>query len=132
MSETRPDLLARILAFASVTEICTGLVLMLDPALVAKLLLGVDATGLAILFGRCFGVSLLALGLACWPDRQTGEVSTAAGGAMLAYNTLIAAYLAYLGTVDHLAGMLLWPAVVLHAVVALLLFLNRNKRRQSG
>ena len=132
MSETRPDLLARILTFASVTEICTGLVLMLDPALVAKLLLGVDATGLAILFGRCFGVSLLALGLACWPDQQTGEVSTAAGGAMLAYNTLIAVYLAYLGTVDHLAGMLLWPAVVLHAVVALLLFLNRNKRRQSG
>ncbi len=132
MSETKLGAVAKILAFAAVTEAATGLALMFGPALVAKLLLGIDIDGTASLFGRCFGVSLLALGLACWPDRQSGAITTAAVRAMLAYNALIAVYLAYLGTVDHLAGMLLWPAVVLHAVVALLLFLNRNKRRQSG
>jgi hypothetical protein len=40
---------------------------------------------------------------------------------MLTYNVLIALYLAYLGTVGHLGGVLWWPAVALHTVVALLL-----------
>ena len=40
---------------------------------------------------------------------------------MLTYNALIALYLAYVGTVAHLGGLLLWPAVALHGVVALLL-----------
>ena len=40
---------------------------------------------------------------------------------MLVYNVLIALFLVYLFTVGHLGGVLLWPAVVLHAVVALLL-----------
>jgi hypothetical protein len=44
---------------------------------------------------------------------------------MLIYNALIALYLAYLGTIAHLGGALLWPAVVLHGVVAGLL-LNRR------
>jgi hypothetical protein len=38
---------------------------------------------------------------------------------MLIYNALIALYLGYLGTVQHASGMLLWPAVLLHAVVAM-------------
>ena len=41
--------------------------------------------------------------------------------AMLIYNVLIAAYLGYLGTIGHLQGLLLWPGVGLHALVALCL-----------
>jgi hypothetical protein len=49
---------------------------------------------------------------------------------MLVYNALIATYLAYLGTAGHLGGLLLWPAVALHAVVALLLAWTwRDNRR---
>ena len=45
-------------------------------------------------------------------------------------NALIALFLAYLGTVERLGGLLLWPGVVLHAVVALLLIWSwRNERR---
>ena len=40
---------------------------------------------------------------------------------MLFYNVLIASYLAWLGAIGHREGLLLWPAVALHAVVALLL-----------
>ena len=40
---------------------------------------------------------------------------------MLVYNVLIAVYLGYLGTAGHLKGVLLWPGVALHALVALLL-----------
>jgi hypothetical protein len=52
--------------------------------------------------------------------------------AMLIYNVLIVLYLAYLGTVGHQRGLLLWPAVALYAVVALLLvrtlFADRRTR----
>jgi hypothetical protein len=48
---------------------------------------------------------------------------------MLTYNALIALYLAYLGTLGHLRGFLLWPAVALHAVVAALLVWTWRKER---
>ena len=111
----------KILGFASVVEVGTGLVLLIDPAIVVTLLLGAEVSGVGTLLGRCFGIALLALGLACWPSRQRAESGAPAFRAMLIYNVLIALYLAYLGTVGHLGGLLLWPVVALHAVVALLL-----------
>lgn len=37
---------------------------------------------------------------------------------MLFYNVLIASYLPRRGMFGHLVGLLLWPVVALHAVVA--------------
>ena len=129
MSETRLITQRNILAFASVVEAGTGLVLMIDPALVGTLLLGAEVSGAGILLGRCFGIALLALGLACWPSRQRSESGSPALRAMLTYNLLIALYLFYLGTIRHLGGVLLWPGVVLHTAVALLLVWTwRNER----
>jgi hypothetical protein len=130
MSEASLNTPRKILAFAAVVEAGTGLVLMIDPALVVKLLLGADVSGVGILLGRCFGIALLALGMACWPSRQRSENSAPALRAMLTYNLLIALYLAYLGTVRHLDGVLLWPGVALHAVVALLLVWTWRNERQ--
>jgi hypothetical protein len=39
---------------------------------------------------------------------------------MLTYNVLVTAYLIYLGVGGELVGKLLWPAVALHAALALL------------
>ena len=121
---------AKILRFTAIVEVATGLALMTDPALVVALLLGADLTGGLVPLGRVAGVALLALGLACWPDGQpTGSGSPALRG-MLAYNVLIALYLIYLGAVAHQGGLLLWPAVVLHGVVAfLLVWTARTARR---
>ena len=121
MSETGRDALRRILAFAAAVEVGTGLVLIVDPAIVVELLLGAEVSGAGTPLGRCFGIALLALGLACWPSRQRAESGSPAFRAMLTYNALIALYLTYLGTVGHIGGLLLWPGVVLHAVVVLLL-----------
>ena len=133
MSESSPNTLRTILAFAAVVEVGTGLVLMIDPAIVAALLLGAEISGVGTLLGRCFGIALLALGLACWPSRQRAESGSPAVRAMLTYNALIALYLTYLGTVGHIGGLLLWPGVVLHAVVALLLvWMWRNERRTGA
>ena len=111
----------KILAFSSVAEIGTGIVLVFDPALVVRLLLGADISGIAIVVGRCFGIALLALGLACWPSRESAPGNAAACRGMLVYNAAIALFLAYLFVAEHMSGILLWPAVLLHGAVALLL-----------
>ena len=85
---------AKILAFAALVEAGTGIALMLDPLLVVTLLLGTDLTGTGIMLGRCFGLALLALGLACWPGRKNGGSDFPPTlRAMLIYNLLIALYL---------------------------------------
>ena len=129
VSEANLDNRRKILAFAVIVEVCTGLALMVDPAVVAALLVGADLSGVGAVLGRCFGIALVALGLACWPRRKRAEDNSAAFRAMLTYNALIALYLAYLGRLGHLRGFLLWPAIALHAVVALLLAWTWHKEQ---
>ena len=111
-------MLAKLLGFAAIVEIGTAVAVIVVPQPVVALLLGENVTGIGIPVARCFGVALLGLGLACWPSGQGG---TSPFRAMLAYNVLIALYLAYLFTAAHVGGVLLWPAVALHAAVAILL-----------
>jgi hypothetical protein len=53
---------------------------------------------------------------------------------MLTYSFLITIYLVYLGVVEHLIGMLLWPAVAAHVVFTLLLVAawRHNRQRPGG
>jgi hypothetical protein len=113
--------LRKALFFTVLVELGTGAALIADPAIVVRLLLGADLAGVGIVAGRCFGVALVALALACWPARPTvgGGRGTLRG--MLVYNALIALYLVELGAVAQMKGMLLWPAAILHALVALAL-----------
>jgi hypothetical protein len=130
MGEISPGILWRILTVAAVLEAGTGLALIVDPALVVALLLGVSVSDLELVLGRCFGLALLSLGLACGSRGARFETPPLAAGAMLLYNALIAVYLAYLGSLHGMAGPLLWPAVALHLVVASLLVLAwRNSKR---
>jgi len=115
-------MLKKLLYFAAIVEIGTGLALLLDPAIVVTLLLGTDVSGVGIPLGRCFGIALLALDLACWPSRGSARANSPPVRAMLVYNLLIAPFLVYLFTVGHIGGVLLWPGVALHAAMALLLF----------
>ena len=111
----------KVLVFSAVAEFLTGLALLADPALVVRLLVGGETAGAGLVVARAFGVALLALSIACWPGGKLDPVGRAAFRGMLVYNALIALYLAGLGTVAHMEGMLLWPAAVLHALVALAL-----------
>lgn len=114
--------LKRLLAIAAAGEALTGLALFASPATVARLLLGAEVTGVGAAIARVTGIALFALGVGCWPG-------PAAKG-MLAYGALVTAYLAYLGIRGEWAGPLLWPAVIVHAVLTVAL--ARAARRKSG
>jgi hypothetical protein len=86
---------------------------MIAPSLVGRLLLREELTDIAIPVARVGGIALIALGVACWPGPpRTG---------MLIYSATITLYLAYVGFTGGLSGILLWPAVALHAILTVLL-----------
>ena len=103
----------KILVVAAVSEIVTGVALLIVPSLVGRLLLGEELTGIAIPVARVAGIALIALGIACWPGTPLLG--------MLTYSAAITLYLAYVGVVGGMSGMLLWPAVVVHAILTALL-----------
>jgi hypothetical protein len=104
----------KLLTLAAVIEVGTGVGLLVVPSLVVRLLLGAELAGVSIPVARVTGIALIAFGVCCWPG------STALCG-MLTYGALVTVYLAYLGLLGGFTGILLWPAVVLHAVLTLLL-----------
>jgi hypothetical protein len=103
----------RVMIFAAVGEAGTGLALVIVPSFVGWLLLGEELTGIAIPIARVAGIALIALGVACWSG--TPLVG------MLTYSAAITLYLAYVGFAGGLSGILLWPAVVVHTVLTVLL-----------
>ena len=67
--------------------------------------------------------SRLGIGVLAGTAARGGRPARRSRG-MLIYNVLVALFLAYLGAVAHMEGVLLWPGVALHAVVAVLLVLT--------
>jgi hypothetical protein len=121
--------LRKVLVFTTLVELATGVALIAVPGIVVRLLLGGELAGPGVATARCFGVALVALAFACWPGGTRVEGGRAPFQAMLIYNALIASYLAWLGTAHSMKGLLLWPAVALHAAVALLLVWTRRPSR---
>jgi hypothetical protein len=107
-----------VLPLAAVAEVLTGLSLLLAPALVARLLLGIALTQPFDAVARVAGIALVGLGLACWPGPPRFG--------MLVYGAGVAVYLTALGLTGT-AGPLLWPAVALHALLSLGLFAGLSR-----
>jgi len=103
----------RVLILAAACEAATGVALLIVPSLVGRLLFGEELTGVAIAVARVTGIALIALGVACWPGPPLVG--------MLSYNAAVTLYLAYVGVAGGLTGVLLWPVVILHLILAALL-----------
>ena len=99
----------RALTFAAIGEVGTGLTLLVVPSLVGRWLFGEDLTGVALPIARVAGIALIGLGVACWPGTPLLG--------MLIYSAAVMLYLAYLGCAGAATGIVLWPAVVLHAIL---------------
>jgi len=81
-----------LFALSAIAELATGIALVVVPARVVGLLLDPALSDSVVPVARIAGIALFALGLACWPGRSGS--TAAAWRALLAYNLLVATYLA--------------------------------------
>jgi len=112
---------AHFLIVTAIVEAGTGLLLLFLPAVPLVLLLGVSqAAPEAIFIGRVTGAGLLAIGVASWlgrnDERSPAQLGLLVG--VLIYDGAAAALLGYAGLVLSMAGIALWPAVVIHTALA--------------
>jgi hypothetical protein len=103
-----------ILALSAAAEAGTGLLLLAWPPIVVRLLFGAELTGAGVIMSRIAGIALIGMGVACWPSNSASQPLNG----MLTYSTLAMLYLTYIGVRGELAGVLLWPAVVVHAILS--------------
>src|SRR5208283_961860 len=106
----------KVLAFAALAEAGTGAILLAYPQIVIRLLFAAEVGGIGVVVGRFAGIALLGLGVACWPGNSARQQLYG----MLTYSTLVTPYLIVVG-LRGAAGILLWPAVAVHAGLCALL-----------
>ena len=117
-------------------EAATGLSLLLLPSVPFALLLGLEsATVEAIFVGRIAGAALFAIGVASWMARKD-ELNPSLFGMLvgiLIYNTAVSILLVYAAAVLKMTGVMLWPTVVFHAILAVWGgLLLRNQGGETG
>jgi len=110
-----------LLVATAAIEAGAGLALIGVPSVTASLLLGatLEAPAAAIL-ARIGGTAILALAAVCWLARRepSGFLSRGLIMAMLSYNIVVAAVLAFAAIGQGLHGELLWPAVIFHVAMS--------------
>lgn len=110
---------SQLLTAMAVIEWGAGLALLLMPAMAAQWMVGEAMPELPMMALRLSGLVLFGLGTMCWAGR-TSRRAAGPFGVMLGYNLLAAVTLALVGLAKGPVGRLLWPAVVLHAGLAVL------------
>ena len=111
----------KLLIVTALVETPIGLMLLFSPARVVPFLLGTSLDAPAsLVVARIAGAALLSLACACWLARDDGPNRAVRGlvAAMLLYNSVAVAVFATAGAGARLVGLLTWPAVALHAALA--------------
>jgi hypothetical protein len=118
-----------LLTVSAILEASTGLGLLIAPSAVVGLLLGATLDyPAAIVVGRVGGAALLAIGLVCWLQRELGRgVQTGLLMGLLVYNAVVGILLVYTAKVDDTRAIGLWPAVVLHSLLAIWCIVSLRK-----
>jgi hypothetical protein len=110
-----------LLTLTTVIEEVAGVALLCWPSATVVLLLGsgLDTPALVAL-GRLAGAALFALGIACWLARLDWQSRAATGviTAMIFYDLGAVVILGAAGIQLRPVGLALWPAVGLHAAMA--------------
>jgi hypothetical protein len=131
MSARNSKLFLSVTAFV---EAATGLCLLALPAVLFAVLRGLDpSSGDAIFVGRLAGAALLAIGTASWMARADTRTPAHLGllTGILVYNAAATLLLAYAGAVLKMVGVLLWPAVAIHAILAVWCFRSLQLERHG-
>ena len=127
-------MLGFVVAVAVWLEILAGASFLIAPGIACRLLFAYPPDGVGIPLARFAGVALIALGIACLPWADPGPHRSAALG-LLVFNVEVTALFSFLAFATTFRGVLLWPAVVLHAILAVALlqqFRTRNSLHHSS
>ena len=117
---------------SAVTELLTGLALLVAPLIVIRLLLGdgLEATGVAV--ARVLGLGLCSLGISAW-DAARPEIHHAPRVGICTYNLGVAVLLSVLGALGRSDGILLWPVAGLHGLIgAVMLWILLSTSSKRG
>jgi heme A synthase len=98
-------------------EMVVGATLLTAPDYPCQLLFAAKPEGVGIVLARVAGLGLFALGIACLPSTATGSRRRAVFG-LFVFNFGVAILLAWVGIATMFSGLLLWPTIVLHAIIA--------------
>ncbi len=105
------------LGLAALGEAGMGVILLAYPPIVVRLLFASEITGAGVIVSRLAGIALIGLGVACRPGNSAFQPLYG----MLTYSTLAMLYLLRIGIRGEAVGLLLWPRVVVHAILVILL-----------
>lgn len=112
-----------LLTVTAVFEALTGIGLIVFPSMIISLLIGTLPEGAAVTtLAKIAGAALISLAIACWLSRNNAAASGVAK-AILFYNIVAAFVLGYGANSYKLSGAGLWPAVLLHAGLAVWCFI---------
>jgi hypothetical protein len=106
-----------VVEVAAWLEIIVGATLVVALNFASRLLFAAAPEGAGAPLGRIAGIALFALGIACLRSTKAGFGGSAAWG-LLVFNGGAAIFLAWVAVGTAFRGVLLWPAVVLHAALA--------------
>ena len=112
---------------AALAEAGTGLILLACPPIVVRLLFGAEIDGAGFTMSRLAGIALIGLGVACWPG--TDSVAIQRHGDLQRASDVVSCVV---GVHGEVVGLLLWPAVVVHAILVVLLVVAVEKTKDAG
>ena len=106
-----------VVAAAAWLEIIVGALFLTVPDVPCLLWFGAKPEAIGTPLGRFAGIGLIALGIACLPSKDAGSRRNEVRG-LFAFNGGVAILFAAVGIASALHGFLLWPAVILHTIIA--------------
>jgi hypothetical protein len=115
-----------LLLITALVEAATGLCLLFLPAVLFAVLLGLHRPTVDMIFvGRFAGAALFAIGIASWMARADTRTPAQQGllTGILIYEAAASMLLAFAGSILKMNGILLWPAVAIHAILAIWCFI---------
>ena len=103
-------------------EILVGASFILALNAQSQLIFGVTTEGTGAVFARLAGIGLIALGIACLPSNLAATRKVAIR-TLLIFNVATTILFAWVAVATTFSGVVLWPVVIMHAVLAIVLAL---------
>lgn len=112
-------------------EIIVGASFILALNAQSRLIFGTTTEGSGVHFAQLAGIALISLGIACLPSNHAGT-RRVAGRTLLVYNIAATIFFAWIGVATTFRGIVLWPVVILHAVLAIVLGMSLITKITKG